>query len=363
MTTISAQALLISRNKADPNPNRKIATLLLRYPRWIHAEGRTHRQLRIGEIETLPAWEERTADKMSPQLAMAYDKQEEDLLWEPRTPSLMEDPMLSRNAASSRAIPVHKMIDDVLADPAVPLFWGKNQKGMQAREECSALVPIYDWAEGVYRDATNEEAWLEAMHAAIRFARAFDGAGYHKQIVNRLLEPFSHITVVCTATEWDNFFALRIHDDAEPHIKLLAERMKEAIDTAPVQELEPGEWHMPFVSSEFNHDLHLMVHHGHDEWNRHLHEALEMSVACCGSTSYKTVEGFDMTQPRAHELYERFTKSIPMHASPTEHQAQADGVYNGQYHRVENLKHDWMHPDQHANFVGFRQYRHMLPGG
>src|SRR5271170_7539981 len=98
MTTISAKVVVDS---VSPD-GRRLTTLLLCYPRWIHAEGRAHRQLRLGE----------------------------DLEIEPRTPSLMEDPNLSRNGAWSCAIPVWELFKDVEADAAGPLFSGRNRTGM-----------------------------------------------------------------------------------------------------------------------------------------------------------------------------------------------------------------------------------------
>lgn len=315
MTTISATSVLASEANG-----KRIDTLLLRYPRWIHAEGRTHRLLSTAEDEFAE--------------------------WEPRTPSLMEDPNLSRNAASSRAIPVSKMIDAVLDDPAIPLFWGSNKPGMRAGEECTNLIK-----SGM--ECSREEAWINAMCRAIDAARGFAEAGYHKQIVNRLLEPFSHIRVVVTATEWSNFFALRDHSDAEPHIRLLAQCMREAIDGATVQKLRPGEWHLPFVTSEDRADICLR----HEEAPDYAFgsacndDAIKLSVARCASVSYKTVDGFDMTVDRAFSTYNKLLRSNPMHASPFEHVAQAD-------HWIDNR---WSFPEQHANFVGWWQYRKMIP--
>lgn len=50
---------------------------------------------------------------------------------------LMTHRLFSRNSASSRAIPTEKLIERVEKDPAMPIFWGKNQKGMQAEVEMS----------------------------------------------------------------------------------------------------------------------------------------------------------------------------------------------------------------------------------
>ena len=262
MTTISAKSVLASRHALDKT--KRIDTLLLRYPRCIHAEFMTHR-------------------------------------------------MFSRNTSSSRAIPVKKLIKDVLNDPFVPLFWGKNQKGMQASEECNDPVG----------NGTKEAAWLEARDHAVEIAECFEQAGYHKQIVNRLLEPFSHITVVVTATNWSNFLALRDHPDAEPHIQILAREIRKAIEDAEVQTLQPGDWHLPFITYE-DHDAALI--YGNTVDGSWLETIKKLSVARCASTSYKTVEGFDMTLERAKALYDKLANSSPGHMSPFEHQAQADQI-------------------------------------
>lgn len=339
MTTISSKTILRSRNLAAPD--KVASTFLLRYPRWIHAEGRTHRLLDIGE----------------------------DFQISVPTPSLMECDDLSRNASSSRAIPVEKLIQDVLDDPAIPLFWGKNERGMQAREELPPhLIQIA------------KEEWLGAMHDAIGRARRIanlDHAlqiGAHKQIVNRLLEPFSHITVLVTATEWENFIELRDHGDAEPHIAMLAREIRKCLDNDPIQDLKPGEWHLPFANDEASlraaeaWAVKPYLEDG-DTAGAHIDEEdiqrplIKLSVSRCASTSYKTVDGFDMTLDRAVALHDKLVSSKPIHASPAEHVCQADGVklIPNPNRITRDMVPVWEHPEQHANFVGFRQYRHMLP--
>lgn len=310
MTTISAQTVLRSRNAVCPD--KVLSTLLLRYPRWIHAEFMTHRAF-------------------------------------------------SRNAASSRAIPTRKLLQDVIDNPAIPLFWGKNQPGMQAGEEHNAYVfaPVPMGYGGKRleleqsKGRTREEAWLNARDLAVMSAKAFMEAGYHKQIVNRLLEPFAHITVLVSATEWDNFLELRDHEDAEPHIRMLAQEIRKCLErTDDIQTLQPGEWHLPLVDSTASRvngsDLSRSV-------GEELQCAIKLSVARCASTSYKTVDGFDMTLERAIALHDRLLASKPIHASPAEHVAQAD--------RVTLPFKEWEHPEQHRNFVGFRQYRAMVEEG
>jgi hypothetical protein len=270
--------------------------------------------------------------------------------------------MFSRNASSSRAIPVERLIQDVLDDPYIPIFWGMNQKGMQAFREGDEPVELarYTHNHGGIRCEMHKvdkiRAWLHARDQAVTMARAFANAGYHKQIVNRLLEPFGHITVVITSTNWSNFLALRDHKDAEPNIQLLARQIRQALDVEP-QVLQPGQWHMPFVS--------------HDEWKHEpgqeaalaaLENAKKLSVARCASTSYRTTDGFEMTLERAEALYEKLI-STPIHASPFEHIVQMDtlrperGITNGDSTHLL-----WKHPHLGGNLgQGFIQLRKTLP--
>jgi len=326
VTTISSTTILRSRNAASPD--KVLSTLLLRYPRCIHAEFMTHR-------------------------------------------------VFSRNAASSRAIPVEKLIKDVIENPFVPVFWGLNQKGMQASVESDAPVYLegashFDMIDRCYDPISKETAWLYARDKAVEAARAFAKAGYHKQIVNRLLEPFAHITVLVSSTEWDNFLELRDHEAAEPHIQILAREIRKCLEREDdIQDLEPGGWHLPFITDE---DKQSVVEWDDGEENRRacssgwvarnqwawygLSKIKKLSTARCASTSYKTVDGFDMTLEKAVELHDRLVGSSPIHASPAEHVAQADDFHPMQMR--DGKPQGWQHPEQHGNFVGFRQYRHML---
>jgi hypothetical protein len=348
VTTISSTAIARSQNHV--RPDKVLSSLLLHYPLWIHAEQRTHRLIRI----------------------------EEDLALEEATPSVMADEHLSRNAASMRAIPVKKMVEDIRRDPAVPLFWGAHQRGMQAfvetDEKVGIRVPV-----AVVRDSgpeivwetklvTREEAWLESMEQAIERALAYDAAGYHKQVPNRLLMPYAHIRVVASATEWSNFLAVRDHADAEPHMRMLAQDIRRCLDREDdIDRLLVGQWHLPFVPHWERADIvKAMTGKSWDEpWGKEDWLALvKVSVARCGSTSYKTVDGFDMTPERATALHDKLVASDPMHASPAEHPAQVDewtGDSDGGPYDDSRIG-EWVNPHQHGNFVGFRQYRHMLPG-
>lgn len=298
--TISAKIIAdsISEN------GHRITTFELEYPRFIHAEFMTHR-------------------------------------------------LFSRNAASSRAIPVKKAIELIRQDTAKPIHWGKNQPGMSAKEECSELIEINDLHYDRY------EWWDDARDAAIEHAEAFDKAGYHKQIVNRMLEPFSHIKVVCTATEYDNFFYLRCHPDAQPEIQDLANQMWEARALSTPKLLKVGEWHVPYFRDGF------WTPNNDDDT---LEDAKAVSASCCAQVSYRKL---DDSIEKAHDIFKRLVESKPVHASPFEHQATPmeygdhdyvpEGithftVVNGNHETAGTITDAWS-----GNFRGWIQHRHLIP--
>jgi thymidylate synthase ThyX len=230
--------------------------------------------------------------------------------------------MFSRNSASSRAIPVEKQIKRVMEDPFIPVYWGKNQKGMSADEE---LGPMHQQAA--------ERAWLMQRDNAVRVAQLMLESGVHKQITNRLLEPFMWHTVIVTATEWENFFTLRCHKDAQPEIRVIAEMMRAAYATPRCRNLTYGEWHLPLVS-EF--DLSNSVNDPM-YW-------VKVSAGRCARVSYLTHDG--KRDPEADiALCDRLVASG--HMSPMEHQAKPRFLL-----QVEFC----------GNFRGWTQFRKTIPG-
>jgi hypothetical protein len=194
----------------------------------------------------------------------------------------------SRNSASSRAIPVDKMLQRVQEDPFLPVWWGKNQSGMQAASELSD-----DPWQGTYKDGVTPRrgvserddarmAWLSARDHAVRSVKVLQSIGLHKQIANRLLEPFLWHTCIVTATEWSNFWALRCNKDAQPEIRVIAEMMKELYLGSQPRKLAHDEWHLPLVSDEER-----------AEWaatKYHLY-APQVSSGRCARVSYLTHDG------------------------------------------------------------------------
>ena len=236
----------------------------------------------------------------------------------------------SRNFSSSRAIPVAKIIEQVRFDPATPVHWGKNQSGMQAHEELAGAS--LEFAKKV---------WLEASESAVEAANRMLDAGVHKQVVNRVLEPFQWVSGVVTATEWDNFFELRAHPDAQPEIQALAYLMQEKMEASPPREMKRGDWHLPYVQphefADYGDDVELLK---------------KVSAARCCRVSYMKHDGTHANIEEDLALCNRLVGSRPLHASPFEHQATPD-----QWNVQRGGGFGWDYPHLHGNFNGWIQHR------
>ena len=154
--------------------------------------------------------------------------------------------MLAKNAQSSRAVPIKKMIEQIRNNPVIPVHWGKNQAGMVAGGEINEVVKIKkhtfdEGEEGESMYLLRDVAWSQSAKVVADLMEAWEEAGYHKQIVNRLGEAFVMAKGVITATELDNFFHLRYHKDADPSIMELAKCMWEALEQAETTILKAGD--------------------------------------------------------------------------------------------------------------------------
>lgn len=307
--TISAK---IIAHSIAPN-GQMIVTWELEYPRFIHGEFMTHR-------------------------------------------------LFSRNAASSRAIPVATIIDQVRDNPAMPTHWGKNQPGMQAKSEL-----------GRFRKKAAIKFWKLAARTSCKLAEAMNRIGLHKQAANRILEPFQTMKTVMTATCMDNFFWLRNHVDAQPEIRELARLMWEALQASTPIELNPGDWHVPYYNDgvwrpEFSDELGTC-----DIWLQTLENALAISSSCCAQVSYRKL---DDTLEKAQMVYQRLVESEPVHASPFEHSATpiespgaryAEGEdYSNNVSDPESWQEGITHVDRNGKFwsgnlIGWVQHRQLIP--
>lgn len=263
----------IIADSVGPNGAR-ITTYLLTYPRFIHSEFMTHRAF-------------------------------------------------SRNASSSRAIPVKRQVRNIIKDMAVPIHIGHNRAGMQADGEVSDK-----------KRALAVFLWKALGYLACGTALLLDKLGVHKQVANRVIEPWSHITVVVTSTDWKNFFKLRDHADAQPEMAELAARMRRAIAFHVPRVLKAGQWHLPFVYNVNG-----------TPYEKHVGYWIKVSVARCARTSYFDRDGRKTDPNKDVELHDRLLKHDPMHASPAEHQAKA----------TNSLK-------RSGNLRGWVQYRKTLKG-
>jgi len=205
--------------------------------------------------------------------------------------------MFSHSVASSRAIPTEKQIARVREDPFVPATFNKRVKGMGVGE-----------AMDTDAQSTCRHAWIAASKAAANHAEILNDLGIDKSRANRLLEPFIWVDDIITATEWDNFFALRDHPAAQPEFQTLAKMMREALAFNDPLHVNYGEWHLPLVSDfpwdSFDGDW--------DKWKR-------ISASRCARISFDTHEQYE---PHERSL-ERAAMLIDSgHLSPFEHVAR-----------------------------------------
>lgn len=238
----------VVEDSINPNNNIRLTTLQLKYWRAIHGEFMTHR-------------------------------------------------VFSRNASSSRAIPINTFLKQVWTEPAGPMHWGANNPGMQAKTE---LTGFKLWFAKLMWNITGKlvcgGVWL-----ANKISKP------HKQTFNRLLEPWQYISVIVTATDWDNFFELRNHKDAQPEIKALAIEMLSALENSTPKYQNN---HLPYVTQ--------------DERSMYdLETCFKLSAARCARVSYLTHDGGKPTLEKDIKLHDQLVGSRPIHASPTEHQAIA----------------------------------------
>lgn len=263
---------------------KRITTLQLAYPRYIHAELLTHRAF-------------------------------------------------SRNASSSRAIPVAKATTIALTEMVEPICYGKNQSGMQASNELLKGTSLL----------RAQEIWRSMAETCARGAKELAELGLHKQWANRPIEWFSNISVVLTATEFDNWFELRAHPDAQPEIHQLALQMWDARHESTPTPLSSGDWHLPYVTAEER--LHLDIE-----------IVKQVSAARCCRVSYLKHDGSAASIEDDLDLCNKLVGAKPLHASPFEHQATPDVITPG--NRME-MAH-WKNPHLHGNFIGWIQHRKLI---
>lgn len=280
----------------------RLTTLHLRYPRFILAEMNTHR-------------------------------------------------IFSRNARSTRAVPVKKFLEEIRTEPVIPMQWGINKPGMQSSEV--AETPL---AENM------EKEWREAANRACDYAEKLFELGLHKQWSGRILEPFMHVDQLVSSTGWQNFFGLRDDEDAQPEIREVAVQIKGALNDSTPKLLEPDQWHLPYICDD-DYAVAKAYIRGtccgtamsvSDEEAVSLLQ--KISTARCARLSIKPYDGNGSIE-RELERYEKLVVSRPVHSSPAEHIATPDYKSDSEFDGVF----EWQNKDKWGNFFGWQQYRHFIP--
>jgi thymidylate synthase ThyX len=279
---------------------KRVTTFELDYPRFIHAEVMTHRTL-------------------------------------------------SRNAQSSRAVPVSSMISNN-ENFVRPVVYGANKAGMASAEELSGI-----------KLESAKVVWDQAAKDSFTYSKLLADIGLHKQWSNRLTEWCSNIKVIVTATDYDNFFWLRRDPDAaQPEIVLLADTMFEAYENSTPEILQHGEWHVPYVKTDFKLEkLRQRIYLDSNGEELSIADALKISASCCAQVSYRRLND---SKEKALEIYEKLFSGPKPHLSPTEHQAMA-------YIKADNSWNVWEAGITHrtrkgdfysGNLNGFIQYRQII---
>lgn len=260
--------------------------------------------------------------------------------------------MLSKNSASSRAIPVKTMHQHIRENTAQPVFWGANQAGMQAKEELKGADKSYA-----------QYLWASARDQAILASTHLLDLNLHKQITNRITEPWMIMKTVISGTEWANFWWLRDHEDAQPEIAQLAKTMREAYAASVPEVLSPGEWHVPYVTTY--RDNHTQTRHYLDANDQYItaEQANIISASCCAQVSYRKS---DDSYEKALKIYKQLIESVPAHASPVEHQATPMRIKSTSAYEPETWEPGITHVSANGdlwsgNLRGWIQHRKLIP--
>jgi|AntDeeMetageno51_2_1112566.scaffolds.fasta_scaffold02068_2 hypothetical protein len=261
---------------------------------------------------------------------------------------------LARNAASTRAIPLLKQIEIINENPAMPISFGSNKSGMQAGEELN--FNDQHIAKSIINDM---------MDYCSEGVEKLEKLGLHKQHAGRYIEPWSWVKGVATATEFNNFFHLRSHEDAQPEIKELSDCMKKALEESEPFELSPGEWHTPYIG-HMRGALGELWYYVDDEDGGDiilsLEDALKVSASCCAQVSFRTL---DTSIDKAKRIYKMLIESDPPHASVVEHQAtpmelptsDCEGLFPEEGHTQLDVDDNYWS----GNFKGWIQSRQLIP--
>lgn len=261
----------LEADSINGNPGSRLTTWKLRFPRFILAQVLTHRQF-------------------------------------------------SRNAQSSRAIPTKKLIELTESDPARPVSWGVNKKGMSADEE-------YMEEDLHYLD----EWWISLLTNVVYSVESLQAAGYnpHKEIINRVVEPWSNVSVILSTTSHQNFFNLRCSEHAHPEIQEVAYAMRSELHASTPVVRSGVDWHIPMVTEEERKSIPQA-------------DLIKVATGRCARVSYLT-----------HEGRRDISKDIDLHD-----RLLKDGHWSAFEHCALPLMN---RAQMSGNFRGWKQYRKFYP--
>jgi thymidylate synthase ThyX/S-adenosylhomocysteine hydrolase len=221
--------------------------------------------------------------------------------------------VLSRNSASSRAIPAKRLRKTVLQDPFLPVYFGENKPGMQSGKPLTG-----------FRLFIAQKIWLWSRYIPIMFHYLGEKIGIHKEVINRMIEPWLMVDIIVTASEWNNFITLRTNEAAQPEIRYVAEQIEILLRESIPQKLKADEWHLPFISKQ--------------EKYFNLNIRKKISAARCARVSYSLFDGKNSDVTSDLNLCDKLSSSG--HWSPFEYVAQA-------LDKIERI----------GNFIGWKQFR------
>lgn len=274
-------------------------------------------------------------------------------------PEVNTHKMIGKNCSSSRAIPIKALCEQIKINMFSPLYWGKNKSGMQAVEEINPQLKN-----------SLSKLWKAMGEEAIKDALFLGEQGLHKQIANRVTEPYQMVKMVMTATEWDNFFNLRIHPSSQPEFCMLAYKMYVAMKASNPLKIKAGEWHLPYIDRRYygtsDGKKLLYILNGEEIT---LEQAQRVSASCVAQTSYRKT---DDSMEKADKVFDMLINADVIHASPFESLATPImKEHNGKlgHPRINNLLHPecWEDGVTHmtkqgvlcsGNLVGWKSYRH-----
>ena len=235
--------------------------------------------------------------------------------WRSIHSELMTHRVFSRCAQSSRATPIDTVVNNIKSGAWGPAHWGMNQAGMSAKEEINPMMT-----------SSCQFLWEQTATAIAGSVEMISKqTGLHKQILNRMIEPYTSINVVLTATDFKNFFKLRLDEHAQPEMQDLARAMKNAMDNSTPKSLQYGEWHLPYITEE-------------DVMGNNIEDLCKISAARCARVSYKAYDGSSSAEADI-KLADKLIND--KHMSPLEHVATP--AEPGKYIA--------------SNFRGWNQYR------